>query len=58
MTDEQRKEEIRFTQETKTPHGCGDQTQGPSCSQELDGTCKRRSCAYFGLTAAKLRRNK
>jgi hypothetical protein len=44
--------EILWTQEHKHPHSCGDQEDGPLCAQNLDGTCDRKTCAYFGLKAA------
>lgn len=46
------RKEIRWTQINNHPHGCGDMSDGPLCEQNLDGTCPRASCRYFGLTAS------
>lgn len=46
------RDEIRLTQESNSPHGCGDKTEGAVCYQQLDGTCVRLTCAYYGLTAS------
>jgi hypothetical protein len=41
--------EIAWTRENHAPHGCGDRIDAEFCEQELDGTCHRASCDYYGL---------
>ena len=48
----ERRETIAWTAKHKAPHSCGDREDGALCPQNLDGTCPRRSCDYFGLVAA------
>jgi len=47
-----RRGEIRWTQENHHPHGCGDRSDSSLCAQNLDGTCTRETCAYYGLAAS------
>jgi len=54
MTENERRQEIRWTQENHAPHGCGDMGDGFQCAQNLDGTCNRKTCAYYGLTASSM----
>jgi hypothetical protein len=55
---QERREAIRWTQENKHPHGCGDRGGAEIlCHQNLDGTCNLKTCDYYGLTASEPQRS-